>query len=172
MNLQLEKKDWWDYLEEDLQELLREAEILSIRVDKWGETFHDYAFIVFPAAKAYEGFLKKLFLDLGFITERDYYGKRFRVGKALNPSLPPGLRKKEGVYDKLVDFCGNENLADKLWQTWKKGRNLVFHWFPNEKNAVDMNEAVDRLNMIVDAMDSAFKECQPGGDFASKSSSG
>ncbi|MCH7730064.1 hypothetical protein IID21_00880 [Patescibacteria group bacterium] len=171
MKLQLEKKAWWEYLEHDLQELLQQSLLLSEIAKKWGrdpsahstssgQEFHDYAFVVFPAAKAYEGFLKKLFLDLGFITENDYYGKRFRVGKALNPSLPSRLRKREGVYDKLVDFCGNENLADKLWHTWKKGRNLVFHWFPNEKNAVDMNEAVDRLNMIVDAMDSAFKECK------------
>ncbi len=160
MKLQLENHTWWSYLEEDLQELLRESEILSEGIDKWGENFHDYAFVVFPAAKAYEGFLKKLFLDLGFITKEDYYRKHFRVGKALNPSLDPNFRVKEGVYHKLVEFCGTKKLADRLWDTWKKGRNLVFHWFPNEKNAVSKSEAQTRLLMIVEAMDEAFKECK------------
>ena len=160
MNLQLENRAWWGYLEEDLQELLSEAELLDSKVDKWGVPFHDYAFIVFPAAKAYEGFLKKLFLDLGFITSEDYYGKRFRIGKALNPSLDPIYRDKEGVYHKLVKYCGGDRLAEKLWQTWKKGRNLIFHWFPDEKNAVGRDEAQRRLIMIAEAMDEAYRECR------------
>src|SRR3972149_6448102 len=159
MNLQLENRVWWGYLEEDLQELLSEAELLDSKVDKWGVPFHDYAFIVFPAAKAYEGFLKKLFLDLGFITEDDFYGKRFRIGKALNPSLEANLRQ-ESVYDKLVHFCGGPSLADKLWETWKLSRNLVFHWFPKEKNAITLPEAKDRLGMIIDSLDASFKECK------------
>ena len=61
MNKSLDKHVWWDYLEEDLQELLRESTLLLDKVEKWEKTFHDYSFIVFPAAKAYEGFLKKLF---------------------------------------------------------------------------------------------------------------
>ena len=160
MNLQLENRVWWSYLEEDLQELLSEAEVLDSQVDKWGETFHDYAFILFPAAKAYEGFLKKLFLDLGFITREDYYGKRFRIGKALNPSLEPIYRDKEGVYHKLVEYCGGDSLAKKLWQTWKKCRNLIFHWFPDEKNAVGKDEARRRLLLIAEVMDEAYRECR------------
>ena len=59
-----------------------------------------------------------------------------------------------------MEFCGTKKLADRLWDTWKKGRNLVFHWFPNEKNAVSKSEAQTRLLMIVEAMDEAFKECK------------
>ena len=116
-------------------------------------------FVVFPAAKAYEGFLKKLFLDLKFITEEDYYGKHFRIGKALNPSLPKELRR-EGVYDKIVQFCQGHTLADKLWDTWRLSRNLTFHWFPNEKNAITLTEAGERIEMIIGAIDEAFKECK------------
>lgn len=160
MDIYLEKRAWWDYLEEDLQELIRESQLLLKSTDKWKEKFHDYAFIVFPAAKAYEGFLKKFFLDLGFITKEDYFGKRFRVGKALNPSLNPRFREKEGVYHKLVAYCGGENLAETLWKTWKKCRNLLFHWFPEEKNAVSKEEARERVLMVISAMDKAFKECK------------
>ena len=123
------------------------------------EGFHDYAFIVFPAAKAYEGFLKKLFLDMGFISPEDYYGKHFRVGKALNPSLEKELREREGVYDKIVQYCGGEDLAGKMWFCWKECRNLLFHWFPNEKNAISLVEAKEKVNLIVETIDSAFGRC-------------
>ncbi len=111
----MEHNVWWDYLEEDLQELLRESTLLLERAGKWEQQFHDYSFVVFPAAKAYEGFLKKLFLDMGFIDKKEYLGRRFRVGKALNPSLYnrdmkrhgryKRLRERISVYDKLVGYC-------------------------------------------------------------------
>jgi hypothetical protein len=163
----LDKKRWWGYIEADLQELLKESFLLvdiftGLGADLPGgvNKFHDYSFIVFPAAKAYEGFLKKLFFDLGFITENDYSGKRFRIGKALNPDLPKEIRNDDWVYEKIVTYCGGSELADKLWDTWRISRNLVFHWFPNEKNALTLPEAQSRLSQIIDAIDSAFKECK------------
>src|SRR4030042_6583927 len=156
------KKDWWGYLEKDLQGLLKESILLKEIFGTQEKTkfeFNDYSFLVFPAAKAYEGFLKKLFLDLGFITEEDYYGKHFRIGKALNPSLPKELRR-EGVYDKIVQYCQGEGLAEKLWEAWRLSRNLTFHWFPNEKNAITLAEAGERVEMIIDAIDQSFKECK------------
>jgi hypothetical protein len=159
-NFELEEKLWWKYVEDDIRELLLESVMLMEKVESWNGNFHDYAFIVFPAAKAYEGFLKKIFLDLGFITPDDYYGKRFRVGKALNPNLDEYLREKESVYDKLVAYSGDKALAEKLWETWTQSRNLIFHWFPNEKRAIDFTEACGRVEMIIDAMDMAYKECK------------
>lgn len=137
-----------------------EAVFLIDKVGIWEDRFHDYAFVVFPAAKAYEGFLKTLFFDLGFIKEEEFYGKRFRVGRALNPELEPRLRRKEGVYDKLVAFCDGSELADQLWETWKEGRNLIFHWFPKEKNAITFEEAKMLVGRILDTMDLAFKGCK------------
>lgn len=166
MDLDLEKKVWWEYIEPDLQELLVASEFLTNVVRSWGgdmpsgrKVFHDYSFIVFPAAKAYEGFLKKVFLDMGFITSEDYNGKRFRIGKALNPYLEERLRA-ESVYDKVVKYCGGKELADSLWNAWTNGRNLVFHWFPNEKRAVTFPEAEDKIKSIINAMDMAFEGCK------------
>ncbi|MGB6838979.1 MAG: hypothetical protein WBD86_00675 [Microgenomates group bacterium] len=160
MDFSLEKKIWWGYLGKDLQELLHEAVLLVEKVNLWDEKFHDYSFVVFPAAKAYEGFLKRIFLDRGFIDSGDYYGKRFRVGKALNPSLERRLRKKESVYDRIVKFCGGRDLADKMWDTWKSCRNLLFHWFPNEKNAIDFSEAKERVSLVIETIDATFKGCK------------
>lgn len=162
----LQKRPWWNYLGADLQRLLTTSEFVYGAAKGWGadlpagkQVLHDFSFVVFPAAKAYEGFLKKLFLDLNFITEEDYYGKHFRIGKALNPSLEKELRR-EGVYDKIVQYCQGHELADKLWETWKLSRNLTFHWFPNEKNAITLDEAGERVEMIISAIDESFRECK------------
>lgn len=161
----LQQKVWWNYLEQDLQKLLETSVFLISAVESWGtdlpgeeKKFDDYAFVIFPAAKAYEGFLKKMFLDLKFITEEDYFGKHFRIGRSLNPSLPREIRKDE-VYEKIVKYCGGKGLADNLWETWRVCRNLTFHWFPNEKNTVTLQEAIDRVNMIISAIDEAFTGC-------------
>ncbi len=163
---ELSKKPWWGYLEGDLQRLITTSYFLSDVVKGWGadlpggrQEFHDYSFVVFPAAKAYEGFLKKLFVDLKFITEDDYYGKHFRIGKSLNPSLPKEIRV-DSVYEKIVKYCGGKKLADNLWETWRVCRNLTFHWFPNEKNIITLPEARERVEMVVTAIDQAFKECR------------
>lgn len=166
MDSKLSGSPWWEYLEEDLRELINQSLLLLDTAENWkehlppGTEFHDYSFVVFPAAKAYEGFLKNLFLDLGFITEKEFYGKRFRVGKALNPSLDRKRYKDESVYDKLVNFCGGKDLAENLWESWKEGRNLLFHWFPKEKRAITLAEAKSYIDMIINSMNLAFKECK------------
>ena len=158
--LRLEEKSWWPFIHEDLRELLGQSVLLLQKTHAWEEKFHDYAFIVFPAAKAYEGFLKTLFYDLGFITEEEFNGKRFRAGKALNPELDPHLRQKESVYDKLVAFCRGRELADKLWETWKRARNLLFHWFPNGGNAISLQGAGQAIEEILNSMDISYRECK------------
>lgn len=164
---ELQKNIWWEYIHKDIKELLTEAVLLLETAKKWREDknpmndrFHDYSFVVFPAAKAYEGFLKRLFLDMKFISEEDYYGKHFRVGKVLNPALDKNRYKKIRMYDKISHYCGGEDLAENLWNTWKQARNLLFHWFAKEKNAVTLLEAEERLNMVIESMNMAFKECK------------
>lgn len=159
MQVNLSVKPWYDYLEEDLLELLFESFELLDKVPDWHDGFHDYSFVVFPAAKAYEGYLKKLFLDLGFISKEDYFGRHFRIGKALNPQLEPRFRENESIYDQLVNFSGDKYLGDMLWDTWRTCRNLIFHWFPNEQRAISFEEAKNRVEKIVDAIDESFKEC-------------
>ncbi len=168
MDVNLKDKAWWRYLEADLQELFTESLVLVDIFEKRNEEiskeeFEDYSFIVFPAAKAYEGFLKKIFLDLGFINREQYYGKHLRIGKSLSPYLPKDL-ERESVYKKLVDYCGGEKLAENLWETWKTSRNLVFHWFPDEKNAINFSEAKEKISLIISAIDLAFEECRLGKD--------
>lgn len=154
----LTKKVWWNYLNRDLQELLLTSLDLY-RVSHSFLNYHDYSFVVFPASKAYEGFLKLFFRDMGFITEEEYLGTRFRIGKALNPSLEERLRGSEWVYGKLIKYCQGEKLPRQLWDTWRDCRNQIFHWFPNEFRALTREEARDKVFQIIDALDLVFSEC-------------
>lgn len=156
----IEKKAWWYWIDEGVGELLKQSVVMINEVPEWSEKYHDYSFVVFPAAKAYEGFLKKLFFEMGFITAADYSGKRFRIGKALNPYLDVELRSLESVYDRIAKYCGGKDLADLLWNAWINCRNQLAHWFPNEKNAIDFEEAKKRVAEILTAMDAAFAGCE------------
>ena len=158
--IDLHSKVWWSYIDEDLKLLFEESMELTRRVRYWEQHFHDYSFIVFPAAKAYEGFLKKFFLDMGFITDKQYMGKHFRIGRALNPELEKRLQKEEGIYMKLSEYCEGDELPEKLWKTWKESRNQLFHWFPDDQNIVDYPEAKKRVNEIIEAIDAVFVSCK------------
>lgn len=159
MDWQLERYPWWQYLDESQRDGLLTSKLLLAQRQTYSDSIHDFSFIVFPSAKAYEGFLKKLFFDLGFITEQEFNGDRFRIGKALNPYLEPQLRQ-ESIYDKLAMFCQDKELPEKLWQTWKVSRNLVFHWWPGHKSYLTLGQARLRFFEIVKAIDSAFAECK------------
>ena len=158
--MDLESYSWWSYLEIGQKEGLKTAFALLAREKvRPIQNVDDYSFIIFPAAKAYEGFLKKLFRDLGFLTQEDYEGDRFRIGKALNPVLEAQWRH-ESIYDKLTEYCKGKELPDKLWETWKKSRNSIFHFWPLHKNEITLQDAEDRLSMIVATINSAFTECK------------
>ncbi len=159
---ELEKSEWWEYVGEDLQELLGESLSLYSWASHSGEKFQDYSFVVFPAAKAYEGVLKKILLDLKLISREDYFGKYFRIGKSLNPSLEKRFRNHSWVFDRLKGYCGDEELPMKLWVTWRESRNKIFHWFPDEVNVVSLSEAGERIEMIIQAIGEFFTDCRVG----------
>ncbi|MDO8514896.1 MAG: hypothetical protein Q7S14_00185, partial [bacterium] len=103
--------------------------------------FNDYSFLVFPFAKAYEGFLKLLFLRRGLIRKREYESDHWRVGKALSPYM-------HQVYDRL-----GPDLAERMWQTWKRGRNSIFHFYPHRVKSLSLTEAQDIIAEILMTME-------------------
>lgn len=120
--------------------------------------FNDYSFIVFPFAKSYEGFLKQIFLDAGFITRKDYLSKYFRIGKVMSPNLRRRLGN-ESVYKKICDVVGCE-LSDRIWKTWTRGRNQVFHFFPNNLRSLNLQEAEEIAYGIIETMEQVVEEIQ------------
>jgi len=151
--------NWWGYLDEPMRDLVRESYQLLEREEANSDQWHDYSFIVFPMAKAYEGFLKKLFFDLGLISNKQYQGDRFRVGKSLNPHLPKRYQW-DWVYGELITKCGGEETPQQLWDTWKQARNRIFHFFPSHQEFISLNQAKDLLTTISQAMDSALGHCK------------
>jgi len=151
---------FWNYLSAGQKGLIEEGLYLLNDVKQHPDlNISDYSYLVFPFAKAYEGFLKKLFLDLGFIPQQVYESDHFRIGKALNPHLEKILRH-ESIYDKIVARTGNRELADELWHVWKRGRNMVFHYFPHNFRALSLNDAENIINEILIVMEKAVRECK------------
>jgi hypothetical protein len=116
--------------------------------------FKDYSFLVFPFAKAYEGFLKQLFLDVKFISHLDYISDHLRLGKLLSPNLVNKL-KERSLYKKIKDKAGQE-LADKIWNAWKIGRNQVFHYYPHNLKALTFSQAENIIDNILSAMEESY----------------
>lgn len=157
-----QQMNWWNYAEQEMRELIKQSNDLleqetKRREELSREVYRDYSFVVFPAAKAYEGFLKKLFLDLKLISRQQYFGEHFRIGRALSPTLPKRYRSG-WVYGRLVQNSDGEELPMKMWDVWKKGRNRIFHYFPNFFEAIDLNHA----RQIVLDIEDMMEECLLG----------
>jgi len=152
--------DLWQYLSPDMRALVRDGEFLiedSIRHhpaarEQRGQPT-DFSYIVFPFAKLYEGFLKKLFIDAQIISERDYNSDHFRIGKALSPNMARRLGE-HSAYKQISDRYGAE-LAARLWHTWKEGRNLVFHYFPHNYRSLTRASAIEHINQLIGTMSEA-----------------
>ena len=144
---------WYQYLDPCQRALID----TSLRLlDKKQELagLPDYSFLVFPMAKTYEGFLKQIFFDLGLIDRQTFEGRRFRIGRALNPDIRNHQRDEDWLYDDVVRAFG-EPIARDLWNVWLECRNHVFHYFPDCKQSVSWSVAEAKLTMMIDAMEAA-----------------
>jgi hypothetical protein len=147
---------WWRYLDESMQDLMAESLALLEEEKVHPKNYHDYSFVVFPAAKAYEGFLKKVFLDLRLISYGQYAGEHFRIGRALSPTLPQRYRSG-WVYGRLINNYG-QGLPLRMWEVWKEARNQTFHYFPDRTHLVTYEEADRLVKQIVKVMEECLIE--------------
>ncbi|MBU0649720.1 hypothetical protein KJ605_00740 [Patescibacteria group bacterium] len=150
----------WNYLSCEQKGLVEDGELLIEQAHKMPRGVSDFSYLVFPFSKAYEGFLKKLFLDMRLMRPEDYYGEDIRIGKILNPHF---TKEHGSVYNRVCKsgVSNGENLvAAKLWETWKKGRNLVFHYFPHNFRRLSYDEAKQLIEDIIYAMNFAMEKCE------------
>lgn len=146
---------FWQYLSQNQKDLILEGQYLMNDIIKDNAfQFKDYSFLIFPFAKAYEGFLKQLFLDIGFISRLDYISDHLRLGKLMSPNLIIKLGDRS-LYKKIKDTAGVE-LADEIWHSWKMGRNQIFHYFPHNIKSVTFKQAEHEIGEILMAMEHAF----------------
>lgn len=161
----IEETMWWKYMEPAMQDLMRQSfDLIYVETQrlKSSPPYHDYSFVVFPAAKAYEGFLKTVFRDMKLITNQQFYGDNFRIGRALSPTLPKRYRVG-WVYGRLVDYCKGDDLPMAMWDVWKRARNRIFHFFPQHKEHISLNEAEELVKGITTIMDRTLRGCRVGG---------
>lgn len=152
------ESDWFRALRPHQQELFRLSVMLHEREERSQTSFSDYGFVVFPGAKAYEGFLKQYLYDLELITERTFNGRRFRIGRAINPDVRIEQRDEFWLYDDIEHMCGSE-LAQTLWDTWLTCRNQVFHYFPDRKVTINLETAGEYITLIGTSIEAAH-QCQ------------
>ncbi len=149
----------YDYLPPAHLDLIEQGKHLIEHVNEDREhKFDDYSFVVFPFAKAYEGFLKQIFLDAGFISRKEYLSKYFRIGKVMSPNLRRRLGK-HSVYHKICNMVGCD-LSEKIWKTWTRGRNQVFHFFPHNVRSLTLQEAEEIAQGIVATMEEVVSEVE------------
>jgi len=147
----------WQYLAFDERSLVHDGQFLLEDATRHPDQKPtDYSYLVFPFAKLYEGFLKQLFRDLGFLTESEWRSEHFRIGKAMSPNMARRLGKKS-IYKEVEGRFGSE-LAARIWHTWKEGRNLVFHYFPHNYRALTLDQARFLIIQIIETMDAAVRE--------------
>lgn len=120
--------------------------------------FYDHSFIVFPIAKAYEGFLKHYFFSVHVITKERYASRDFRIGRALNPDLPERFRTDEWIFDDVARLCSRQ-MAQEMWDIWLSGRNHIFHYFPDDRHVVSFEEAGKLVDQFLHVMERSIA-CQ------------
>lgn len=149
-------REFWDYLSQNQKDLILEGQYLMNDIIKdHAYHFKDYSFLVFPFAKTYEGFLKRLFLDIGFITRLDYISDHLRLGKLMSPNLTMRLGERS-LYLKIKQ-AADEKLAEEVWDAWKVGRNQIFHYFPHNIKSITFEEAEKIVNQLIQVMENVYE---------------
>lgn len=147
---------FFEYLSQNQKDLIKEGKYLMDGIIRdHAYQFTDYSFLVFPFAKTYEGFLKKLFKERKFISHLDYISDHLRLGKLLSPKLINRLGDKS-LYKKISQI--DPALAENIWHTWVIGRNKIFHYFPHNVKAVSFTEAEEIITRILDTMEETFSK--------------
>lgn len=144
---------WLQSVDDVERQLLVEADFLLDREKKSPKDKRvvDYGYLIYPAAKAYEGFLKSFFYKHGLIDSYMYKSEHFRIGKAINPDLPQKYREDGWVYDDLARLFGDD-IPERLWSTWRKCRNHVFHYKPDKLRLYTLVEAQIKIELIFSAI--------------------
>lgn len=151
-------EDFWNYLSIPQQDLLIEGDYLKDQVIEDSEySFKDYSFLVFPFAKAYEGFLKQVALDVKFISHLDYISNHFRLGKMLSPNMIEKLGEERSLYSQ-IERAVNKEFAEEVWFTWKLHRNEIFHYYPHNLKAIGFQEADSIAKTITSTMRDVYQK--------------
>lgn len=146
------KSEWYQHLDPIQQRLIKQSILLFQREKRIATHYTDYSFILFPMAKAYEGFLKDFLKDQGLLSEQMYQGRRFRIGRSLNPDIRTEQRDEWWLYDDVAKVCGPA-IARSLWNAWTECRNHVFHYFVGKENELTLAQVEKKMNILLNVFE-------------------
>lgn len=150
------QRAWFSFLPADQQQLIELSFSLFEREKSLHSSLIDCSFIIFPMAKAYEGFLKLYLFEMGLISQKTFEGKRFRIGRALNPDIRLSQRDEFWLYDNVAQYCGDD-VARLMWNTWLECRNQVFHYFPHRNQYIALSQVGEYLFMMDTTITQAYQ---------------
>jgi len=140
---------------DDIQDSLRLLDHFQLPAPNGLKLPQDFAFIVFPMGRSYEGFLKLFFVNLGLLQDEHFRSKYFRIGRSFNPDIKMHLRDEVWLYDDVQQHT-SEEIARRLWQVWLSARNHLFHYFPDDRYEVSYSEARRLVEEVIAAMEDAI----------------
>ena len=89
-----------------------------------------------------------------FISHLDYISDHLRLGKLMSPNLEGKLGERS-LFKKMRESV-TRDFAERVWTTWKLGRNQIFHYYPHNIKAVSFEEAEKIIGQIINAMEEAY----------------
>ncbi len=105
----------------------------------------DFSVMVFPSAKAFEGYIKKLLLTIGLITEKEIKEDPYKsiIGKILNG---------EEIKKKLLDKKRGRSIPKLLAVQWELCRNIILHYDLDQPEIIKKEEALKKIDDIYEAI--------------------
>lgn len=112
----------------------------------------DYAPLVLPIAKVYEGILKKILVEAKIVSENELLqNPSLNVGKYFNPA---GNNK---IFNFIKDKSRDKVVPHVIYSTYQECRNQILHYDQYRDNRiVSMEDAEFYVKRILHAIDKAY----------------
>jgi len=138
------------FLGEELLQLRLDTIKLIRDIDFSDVSFSDYSFILLPVAKAFEGFLKKILVNLKLIKLSDLKTDPYiAINKYFNP--------KDGLINEyLVDKKRDKTLPSNIFSVYQECRNDILHYDLHRNIAV---YSLDQAEFYYDRIEDAIGKC-------------
>ena len=160
----------WNFLSPGVQNLLTSSEILQFvftayskehdwHLNKW---LLDYSFMAYPAARAFEGFLKKLAIHKKFTFKKgstrkivtDKYlnsNPNFPIGKIFDPDENPKINTA------LLDKKRFKSYPKVVSANWDLIRNRLMHYDHGKHSSTDVDTAIDLIRDVYKGIRAAYE---------------
>jgi hypothetical protein len=142
-----------EFVGDDLFNLFQDSKYLLVKAQEPPfAQVSDYSYIVLPAAKAYEGVLKKILVNAGLVSEQTILEKpELSLNSYFNPV------GNEGIFNSLKDKARDKAIPHIIYSTYQECRNQIFHHDSYRDSKITLEDADFYIRRIDDAISKAYK---------------